>query len=72
MIIIILILFIILFTIQECLFKNEKKYKNEYLDFYNKIKIPIFITCTITIIYILCEKNKKSKELDIYLSMPKF
>ena len=60
--IIILLIFLITFMLQEKFFKNKNKYKNIYVQYYQDLKIPIFVSCVVTIIYSMqCNKTDNFK-----------
>jgi len=70
--IIILLTFIVIFLIQDRYFKNKKKYKNKNIKIYQNLKIPIFLTCVITLIYIFCTEKKPETSPDIFMRDPNF
>jgi len=69
---IILFIFIVTYLIQDKCFKNKKKYENKYIEYYQKIKIPLFISCIFGIILDLNNKSNKSDNYELFLSQPKF
>lgn len=70
-IIIILLTFISIYLIQENFMKRKEKYDNKYLKLYEKIKIPILVTCFVIISFELkCKMNKK-EEVMVFLDQPK-
>ena len=57
--IIILLTFIALLLLQDRYFKNKKNYKNKNIKIYQDLKIPIFITCFVVLIYdIMTQKTR--------------
>ena len=70
--IVVLLTLIITFILQEILFKNKNKYKNKCINIYQSVKIPIFITCIVIIIYTFCINEKKEEDVSLFMTQPNF
>jgi len=72
--IILLLTFIAVFLLQEKYFKNKKNYKNKMVKIYQDIKIPIFISSIVILIYIIItEKNKTDDTTpELFMKQPCF
>ena len=69
-IIIILLTLIFSFIIQDKYIIDKNKYKNKYINFYQGIKRPIFITCFVVIIYTLLISENEFTLPDIRMKEP--
>lgn len=71
--ILLLLTFIIIFLLQEKYFKNKKNYKNKIVKIYQEIKIPIFISCIVILIYIFInERMNKKTAPELFMKQPTF
>lgn len=71
--ILLLLTFIAIFLLQEKYFKNKKNYKNKIVKIYQGIKIPIFISCIVILIYIFINiKINKKTTPELYMKPPPF
>lgn len=71
--ILLLLTFIIIFLLQEKYFKNKKNYKNKIVKIYQEIKIPIFISCIVILIYIFInERMNKKTSPELFMKHPQF
>lgn len=65
--ILILLIFILTLLLQDRYFKNKKKYKNKNILIYQELKIPIFITCVIILIYDFLSQEKPEIIPEIFM-----
>ena len=70
MIFLVILLVIIIVWLQFSHFNKEDKDKNQYIKIFNFIKTPVTVICFILII--LSTLQCKKKELDVYISIPKY
>ena len=68
--ILILLIFILTLLLQDRYFKNKKKYKNKNILIYQELKIPIFITCVIVLIYDILSQEKPEIIPEIFMGGP--
>jgi uncharacterized Fe-S cluster protein YjdI len=70
--IIFLLSFVSTFLIQDRYFKNKKNYKNKSIQVYQNVKIPIFVSCVVTLNYIILSEKKPEISPDIFMKEPCF
>ena len=70
--IIILLTFIALLLLQDRYFKNKKNYKNKSIKIYQDLKIPIFITCIVVLVYDIMTQKKPEMSPDLFMKQPCF
>ena len=70
--IIILLTLIVTLILQERFFKNKKNYKNKYIKVYQELKVPIFVTCIVVIIYDIMIQPKPEISPDLFMKQPCF
>ena len=70
--IIILLTFIVSFLLQDRYFKNKKNYKNKNIKIYQNLKIPIFITCVVVLVYDIITKEKPEMFPELFMKQPCF
>lgn len=70
--IIILLTFIVTFLLQDRYFKNKKNYKNKNIKMYQELKIPIFVTCVVVIIYDIMTQKKPEVFPELFMKQPCF
>ena len=70
--IIILLTFIVTFLLQDRYFKNKKNYKNKNIKIYQELKIPIFMTCVVILIYDIMNQKKPEISPGLFMTQPCF
>jgi len=70
--IIILLTFILSLLLQDRFFKNKKNYKNKYIKVYQNIKIPLFISFVVALIYDLINQENPEIEPSLFMTQPCF
>lgn len=70
--IIILLTLIVTLLLQEKFFKNKKNYKNKYIKVYQELKIPLFFTCIVVIMYDIMIQPKQQIEPSLFMTQPCF
>jgi hypothetical protein len=71
-VIIILLTFIITLILQDRYFKNKKNYKNKNIKIYQELKIPIFVTCIVILIYDIIIQEEPEISPGLFMTHPCF